>query len=151
MLLATWQSWSRFCSNPWIRSFITIRFFWSCFLSVPCFSPVPYIVVLCNPISGSLNIHWFRSFFSDGAMTWPIGCSVKVLLVSLSPKSLTYKRLQFCPVQAVWKTISLVCIVMSHHQLTGTGEGVFFLGCTFDLVSGRQCICACTVPHPLCT
>ena len=27
----------------------------------------------------------------------------------------------------------------------------FFFGRTFDLVSGLQCICACVVPHPLCT
>ena len=26
-----------------------------------------------------------------------------------------------------------------------------FSGFTFDLVSGRQCICVCAVPHPLCT
>ena len=27
----------------------------------------------------------------------------------------------------------------------------FFFGPTFDLVSGQQYICACAVPHPLCT
>ena len=32
-----------------------------------------------------------------------------------------------------------------------SGEGVFFFGRTFDLVSGSQRICACAVPHPLCT
>ena len=29
--------------------------------------------------------------------------------------------------------------------------GRIFFGRTFDLVSGQQCICACVVPHPLCT
>ena len=31
------------------------------------------------------------------------------------------------------------------------GAGVFFFGRTFDLVAGWQRICACAVPHPLCT
>ena len=31
------------------------------------------------------------------------------------------------------------------------GRAYFFFGRTFELVAGRQRICACTVPHPLCT
>ena len=31
------------------------------------------------------------------------------------------------------------------------GDFFFFFGRTFDLVSGQQRICACAVPHPLCT
>ena len=38
----------------------------------------------------------------------------------------------------------------SFQALVYHGTGVFFFGRTFDLVSGRQCICACAVPHPLC-
>ena len=42
-----------------------------------------------------------------------------------------------------------------HHiglaSFTGPRQLRFFFGCTFDLVSGWQCICACAVPHPLCT
>ena len=37
----------------------------------------------------------------------------------------------------------------SHAHLSGSG--VFFFGRSFDLVSGQQYICACAVPHPLCT
>ena len=35
--------------------------------------------------------------------------------------------------------------------ISGKGRFFFFFGRTFDLVSGQQRICACAVPHPLCT
>ena len=33
-------------------------------------------------------------------------------------------------------------------QGSGRRGRIFFFGCTFDLVSGQQCMCACAVPHP---
>ena len=37
------------------------------------------------------------------------------------------------------------------HSDVAFGAYFFFFGRTFDLVSGQQYICACAVPHPLCT
>jgi len=46
--------------------------------------------------------------------------------------------------------IHFLLIHMLRHWLPGQRERIFF-GRSIDLVSGWQRICACAVPHPLCT
>ena len=49
----------------------------------------------------------------------------------------------------IWRPLSWKYLVSSGLQhSTITSEGIFFLGRTFDLVSGWWRICACAVPHP---
>ena len=45
----------------------------------------------------------------------------------------------------------IVSMLAASSSAHAGGRAYFFFGRTFDLVSGQQCICACAVPHPLCT
>ena len=41
--------------------------------------------------------------------------------------------------------------LLASNSVYQASPGVFFFGRTFDLVAGWQRICACAVPHSLCT
>ena len=67
----------------------------------------------------------------------------KVVEKAIVDKGLGKKRDQYF--------IFMVALDAAASFVLFRAECFFFFGRTFDLVSGQQCICACTVPHPLCT
>ena len=55
-------------------------------------------------------------------------------------------------VQAKMRKFHAEIAALEMQKCTTCSErAYFFFGRTFDLVSGQQYICACAVPHPLCT
>ena len=132
-----------------LRPAVCCAYFCHCFLL--CYFPLPH----CKFFSRIIGITHFAISRSEFAWWQFISSLIQVWAHQSDPSFRVESGRARLDLHIILNLLLVVCsmgtIFMIKHVINMPLRAYFFFGRTFDLVSGRQCICACAMPHPLCT